>query len=176
MKYFLVVFTFLFLANTSIQAQKLAIKFVQGGEKLKMKKKNGQYTLHLKPEAFNIEYKHKELMLSAGTSKELFDATKPKIDAAKDYMSNFYIGKFSAFSKDSKWISISGDNAMMFSSKKGAVTKADGTQSITIMNWFNNGVVPIDSQKQVYMTLWLDKNLDLYMDPKETVQVVLNFN
>ena len=90
-----------------------------------MKKKNGQYTLHLKPEAFSIEYKHKELMLSAGTTKELFELTQPKVDAAKDYMSIFYLGKFSAFSKDFKWISISGDNAMMFSKKKGAIIKAD---------------------------------------------------
>jgi len=176
MKIIQILVAMIFLASSSIQAQTPEINFVQDGKKLKMKKKKGHYVIQLQPEAFSIDYMHKELMLSAGLTKDLFDVTQPEIDAAKDYMSNFYLGKFAAFGKKSHWISISGDSAMMFSTKKGATVKEDGTNSITIHNWYKGTEVSLSSHKQVYMTLWLDTNLDLYMDPEEAVQVVLNFN
>jgi len=169
-------FVALFLITTfTLQAQNPAIKFVQDGKTVKMKKKKGRYVLQLKPAAFTLEYKHKELMLSAGLSKDLFKLTQAKVDAAKDYMSNFYIGKFGAVAKMNDWIYISGDGAMMFSKKTGAIEKKDGTHSMTVNNWYKDELEPLSSYEQVFMTLWLDTNLDLFIDPEESLQVVLKF-
>ncbi|NNE27740.1 MAG: hypothetical protein HKN09_12920 [Saprospiraceae bacterium] len=158
-------------------AQGPEISFEQDGKVLEMRfSEGGYYEIFLKAEPFNILFNHKELMVTGGVDASVFKVAKAGTNISSDYTSNFFLGKFMAIPNPTDYLTLEKDTAMNLTKDKGVVMAKNGWRSIAIKRFsVEDGFTNFSDQKSAYLALWLDTNLDLFIDKAELLWVKIKF-
>lgn len=158
-------------------AQGPEISIEQDGRALEMRfSEGGYYEVFAKASPFNIVFNHKELMVTGGADYSLFKLAKPGTNISSDYTSNFFLGKFMAIPNPTDYLSLEKDTAMNLNKDKGVKTLNNGWRSIEIRKLYDGeGMLEFADQQSAYFALWLDTNLDLYIDKSELLWLKIYF-
>lgn len=148
------------------------ISFVQG-EKLSISQlTNDLFELKIKPEPFTLIFNGKELHVCTGLSEELFQYTKAETDINQDFNSYFFIFKYIAMPEDAKFLPVGKDEAASLNKTHGAKAVDENSSKFTVNSLSIDGELkPLTDFKEFYLALWLDSNLDQFIDTSELLKV-----
>lgn len=161
----------LFMSFSAI-AQNPNIAFKQG-EKVDMIKIDDNYfEIKIKKKPFTILFEADQLMVCAGLTDQIFKYAKPNTDINADFNSYFFIAKYAAMSKDADYLIIEKDASSSLNLGHGAKKEENGLYSFKVSSLFENGKkTSISKLNNFYLSLWLDKNLDQFVDKEELLWV-----
>jgi len=163
---------FLFLSVYIGYCQGPEITFVQGEQLSLSQLNNDLYELKIKPVPFTLIFKGNELLVCTGLSEELFEYTKPETDINQDFNSYFFIFKYIAMPEDANFLPVGKDEAASLNKTHGAKTVDENSSKFTVNSLSIDGELkPLSDQKEFYLALWLDSNLDQFIDTSELLKV-----
>jgi len=163
---------FLFLSVYIGFSQGPEISFVQG-EKLSLSPLNNDlHQLKIKPGPFTLIFKGNELHVCTGLSEEFFQFTKPETDINQDFNSYFFIFKYIAMPEDANFLPVGKDEAASLNKTHGAKVAGEDSSKFTVNSlMIENELKPVSDLKEFYLALWLDSNLDQFIDTSELLKV-----
>ena len=163
---------FSFLAFLNGYSQGPEISFVQGEQLSLSSLDNEIYQLKIKPEPFTLIFKGNELHVCTGLSEELFQFTKPETDINQDFNSYFFIFKYIAMPEDADFLPVGKDEAASLNKTHGAKISGEDSSKFTVNSlMIEDELKPISDLKEFYLALWLDSNLDQFIDTSELLKV-----
>ncbi len=163
---------FLFISVYIGFSQGPEISFVQGEQLSLSQLNNDLYELKIKPESFTLIFKGNELHVCTGLSEELFQYTKPETDINQDFNSYFFIFKYLAMPEDANYLPVGKDEAASLNKTHGAKVAGEDSSKYTVNSLSIDGELkPLSDLKEFYLALWLDSNLDQFIDTSELLKV-----
>ncbi|WP_297761175.1 hypothetical protein [uncultured Muriicola sp.] len=163
---------FIFLSVYIGYGQGPEITFLQGEQLSLSPLDNDLYELKIKPESFTLVFKGNELHVCTGLSEELFQFTKPETDINQDFNSYFFIFKYIAMPEDANYLPVGKDEAASLNKTHGAKLAGKDSSKFTVASLqIEDELKPLNELKEFYLALWLDTNLDQFIDTSELLKV-----